>query len=195
MSNIYLILTTQIATINHSSLELKSLSFTANFVREVYQITLNSEGSGSFEIFKNNMPHFPEDASQALSIDSATRIGINALPTSGWKFAQWFGLPNPNDLRDPSPSLNQYSANINFIPVEDSNVTAQFVRQKFAFIFLLQKLAEAQPLEEFSLSNPSLKSMLPRKTTSFLKSGLGIQTNCFIPQLCLTTKSSFPTLI
>ena len=122
----------QIATINHSSLELKSLSFTANFVREVYQITLDSEGSGSFEIFKNNMPHFPEDASQALSIDSATRIGINALPISGWKFAQWFGLPNPNDLRDPSPSLNQYSANINFIPVEDSNVTAQFVRQKYA---------------------------------------------------------------
>ena len=67
------------------------------------------------EIFKNNIPHLPEDASQVLSIDSATRIGINALPISGWKFAQWFGLPNPNDLRDPSPSLNQYSANINFI--------------------------------------------------------------------------------
>jgi hypothetical protein len=122
----------QFTTINHSSLELKSLSVTANFVREIYQVTLNREGSGSFEIFKDNTPYVSGSTSEIVPIDSATRIGINALPISGWKFAQWFGLPNPNDLRDSSPSLNQYSANINFVPVEDSNLTAQFVRQKYA---------------------------------------------------------------
>jgi len=124
------------ATVDHFSLELKNLNFTPNFSRKVYNISINSEGSGSFEIFKDGNFYNSGTSPQLIAIDSATRIGVGAIPSSGWKFANWFALPDPNELIDPNPSLNSSSSSINFIPASDANFTAQFVRQNYMFQIL-----------------------------------------------------------
>jgi len=119
------------STVVHTSLELKNLNFTPNFSRKVYDITLNSQGSGSFEIFKNGTFYNTATSPQLIAIDSATRIGVDAIPSSGWKFSNWFSLPDPNELSDPTPSLNRTSFSINFIPNSDANFTALFERQNY----------------------------------------------------------------
>ena len=119
------------ATVDHFSLELKNLNFTPNFSRKVYNISLNSQGSGSFEIFKNGTSYNSGTSPQLIAIDSATRISVSAIPSSGWKFSNWYALPDPNELIDPNPSLNTSSSSINFIPAFDANFTAQFVRQNY----------------------------------------------------------------
>jgi hypothetical protein len=117
--------------VNHSSFNLKDLSFTANFIREIHEVSLNLDGEGSFDIFQNNNLTESDASPQVLYIDSGTRIRIDANPSGGWKFDNWLGLPNPDDLTDSSPSLNPESFSINFIPSSDVNLTSQLIRESY----------------------------------------------------------------
>ena len=122
--------------VRHDSLELKDLSLTANFTREIYQVGLNSVGTGTFTVYVNDILDTTGSAELSRNIDSNTVIGIHAIPSSGWKFSNWFNLPDPDDLIDPNPSLNIGSSEIRFIPAADTNMTAQFQRAQFALDIL-----------------------------------------------------------
>ena len=67
-------------TINHASLPLKNLSFTANFIREIYQISLSAEGSGSFDLSKDGVDYLSASTETIISLDSSTRLGVDAKP-------------------------------------------------------------------------------------------------------------------
>ena len=121
----------QITTIDHSTYELKDLSFIAHFIREEYDINLESDGSGIFEIYKNSNLHSSDKHADVVRVDSGTRIAVSANASNGWKFSQWFGLPPSHSLRDSSPSLNSTNPDINFIPSADTNISAKYIRQSF----------------------------------------------------------------
>lgn len=123
-------------TIDHTSLPLQNLSFTPNFVREIYNISLTTEGSGGVDLSKDGIVIISDATQELISIDSGTRFGAHALPRSGWTFSQWFGLPDTESLRDSSPSLNPLASQINFIPVEDTNISAKFVRDSFSLTII-----------------------------------------------------------
>jgi len=118
-------------TIDHSSLPLKNLSFSANFLRESYNIHLSSEGAGSLNLSKDGAEFTTGSSQEVVLIDSGTRLGLVAQPSPGWKFSRWFGLPSPSSLRDSSPSLNPLAAEIHFIPSQEENITANFERMTF----------------------------------------------------------------
>ena len=117
--------------VNHADLELKDLNLTANFSRKIYEVSLNVEGLGSIDVLKENNYIDKISSPQSVQVDSATRITLHATPSTGWKFSNWFGLPDPNELNDPAPSLNPSSSSVSFIPSSEANLTAQFVRQNY----------------------------------------------------------------
>lgn len=127
-------------TINHASLPLKNLTFTANFIREIYHISLSTEGSGSFDLSQDGEQYLSDSTGTDEDVDSATRLGADAQPSPGWFFSQWFGLPNPANLRDSSPSLDPFSASIHFIPVGDVNISAKFERQNYSLNIIHQDI-------------------------------------------------------
>ena len=119
-------------TIDHTSLPLRNLSFTPNFVLESYLIGTSTEGSGTVDLSKNEILFIADATQEIIGIDSATRFGANALPINGWKFSQWFGLPESDSLRDSEPNLNPLDDQIDFIPVEDINISAKFERDSYS---------------------------------------------------------------
>ena len=119
-------------SINHTGLPLQNLNLSANFTREVYDISLNTEGSGILNLSKNGNDFIDGTTEEIVIVDSATRLGVDALPSPGWKFSQWFGLPETSGLRDPTASLNRLSSSIHFIPVADANLTAKFAKEQYS---------------------------------------------------------------
>jgi hypothetical protein len=117
--------------INHSTKELIDLSFQAHFVREEYNISLESDGEGTFEISKNANTHSIGKQMDLVKVDSGTRITISAKPSNGWKFSSWIGLPDADSLWDLSPSLDPTNPTIHFIPSADLNISAKYIRQYF----------------------------------------------------------------
>lgn len=119
------------STINHTELVLQDLSLTANFEHESYLVSVFSEGTGTFDLSKDGIEFVSGSTNASTSVDSATRLGAIAQPSSGWKFSRWFSLPDPANLRDPSPSLDPFSSQIHFIPTLDTNITAKFERESY----------------------------------------------------------------
>lgn len=124
-------LNAEITTIDHSQNQLKDLSFIAHFIREEYDISLQSDGNGTFQILKNSNLHSSGKQEDVVGVDSGTRISISANSADGWKFSQWYGLPPTHSLWDSSPSLDQNNPDINFIPSADTNISAKYIRESF----------------------------------------------------------------
>ena len=90
-----------------------SLSYTAIFSREIYDTTVNIEGSGSVN---------ENDESFTLSTDSATAISLNASPSNGWYFDRWYG----QELTDSS------LASTMFQPTQNGSIAASFLRKSYS---------------------------------------------------------------
>ena len=95
-------------------------------------IGTSTEGSGTVDLSKNEILFIADATQEIIGIDSATRFGANALPINGWKFSQWFGLPESDSLQDSEPNLNPLADQLDFIPVEDINITAKFERDSYS---------------------------------------------------------------
>ena len=117
---------------NSAALELKDLSFTAQFIRETYQFHVSSTGEGAFDLFEDNLPIVEQSTQHSGTYNSASRLTVKATPTSGWKFSQWNGLPSPSELLDAESSLNPLIDEIEFVPAFDLNISAQFLRNSYS---------------------------------------------------------------
>ena len=89
-----------------------SLSYTAVFSREIYDITVNIEGNGTVN---------DEGEAFTLSPDSATTISLHAVAGNGWYFDRWYGqeLPTPTD------------ASITYQPTESVVISSSFLRNSY----------------------------------------------------------------
>ena len=90
-----------------------SLSFTAVFSREIYNVTVNIEGNGSVN---------DEQEAFTLSTNSATAISLSAVASNGWYFDRWYGqaLQSPTDT------------SISFQPIESGSVSSSFLRNSYS---------------------------------------------------------------
>jgi len=90
-----------------------SLSYTAIFSREIYDITINIEGGGSVN---------EKNTSFSLSTDSATTVSLHAVPDNGWYFDRWYG----QELTDSS------LASTTFQPTQNGSIDASFLRKSYS---------------------------------------------------------------
>ena len=102
------------------------LNLVANFVPENYQISLQTEGNGSADLFLSSGETFYETVSKTFITDSETQLTIDAIPKEGWSFSNWQGLPELSDLLNPIAFIDQYNSVTYFYPSSDLNLTAIF---------------------------------------------------------------------
>ena len=122
----------QTSVILNSDLPPKDLTYTAHFVREVYPFYARVIGEGSFDFYRNDNLEILQSSNFNTSVDSNTTIRINVNPKNGWKFVGWLGLPDSSQLLYPASNIVPQSQQIEFIPANESNLTAEFVREKYS---------------------------------------------------------------
>lgn len=122
----------QTTVILNSELPLKDLAYTAHFTREVYPFNVEVVGEGSFDFYKNDKLEISQSSKFNTSVDSNTTVSISVNPKNGWKFVGWLGLPDSSQLLYPASNILPQSQQIEFIPANESNLTAEFVRRKYS---------------------------------------------------------------
>ena len=144
---------------------------TANFVREKYPFSVDINGSGTFSILLDGDNKGASLSEFNGTVESNTSIQVQAIPSDGWRFSRWIGLPSTSELLYPSDLVNTSSL-IDYVPPGPNYLTAKFVRNTFSLEINSSKPFQGSAVgsgfyefEKLWISTP------PRRNTFSLKNG------------------------
>ena len=101
------------------------LDFVAHFIPQTYNLNVDTNGEGYFDIYLSNGDEHKEFSSIELSIDSQTKISIDAYPADGWRFTSWSDC-DQSELFNPDSSLDPYSPFTYFYPSKNLSSAVNF---------------------------------------------------------------------
>jgi len=113
----------------------RDLNLTAHFSRETIQLdaTINGQGSLRYSISSNGEITQSSDSSIFISTElfAEDNLLIEGLPSLGWEFKNWTGLPRTDDLI-AFDFIETYLEVASFSSAVDINISANFIRSEFA---------------------------------------------------------------